>query len=165
MDRKTAPALHRILQDTLLTPHLSTVISLPNSGLDNMIDTDKVDDLARLYRLFALVPAGLPCLKKALRDSIVHRGKEINRISLGADLVDGEGDPGVEEDQRSKEKGKGKPRPLQNIAAQKLALAIKWVQDVLDLRDRFEKVWKTCWQSDRGVESTLNEVRFLPENM
>jgi cullin 3 len=155
LSRHTAIPLRRILKDNLLTPHLSTVISLPNSGLDTMIDTDKMDDIGRLYRLFTMVPTGLLCLKRSLKDSITHRGREINRLSLGIDGgdVDIEGDEADHVDR----KGKGKAR-APNAGAQTLSLALRWVQDVLDLKDKFDCIWKQACCSDREVESALNEV-------
>lgn len=116
-----------------------------------MIDTDKIDDLSRLYRLFILVPDGLPSLKRSLKASIAQRGKEINQSSLGTD--DGEANV---EDKSSNSTGK---RPA-NSNAQTLQLALKWVQDVLALKDKFDHVWKQAFESDRDLESTLNEVRW-----
>ncbi|KAF5382100.1 hypothetical protein D9615_004330 [Tricholomella constricta] len=152
--RQTGSPLRSILKDHLLTPHLSTIVSLQNSGLDNMIDTDKADDLARLYRLFISVSTGLPCLKRSLKDSIARRGSEINRVSLGTESGDMDIDPVGDEVDR---KGKGKARSVTS-GAQKLALALKWVQDVLDLRDKFVAVWENAFNKDREVESALNEA-------
>lgn len=124
-----------------------------------MIDTEKTDDLARLYRLFSPVPTGLSCLKKSLKNSIVFRGKEINRVSLGVDP--GDLDVDVEDDDAERAKRRGKPRSQLNGPVQKLALALKWVQDVLNLRDQFITVWKVAFKSDREVESAINEVTTL----
>jgi cullin 3 len=120
-----------------------------------MIDTDKIDDLARLYRLFTMVPTGLPCLKQSLKQSITHRGKDINRLSHGVDGIDMEVD-GDEADNASR-KGKGKARPP-NPVAQTLSLALRWVQDVLGLKDKFDTIWRKAFNNDREVESALNEV-------
>jgi len=152
LSRHTAIPLRRILQNNLLTPHLSAVISLPNSGMDAMIDMDKMEDIARLYRLFTMVPTGLPCLKRSLKDSIAHRGRGINRLSLSGD-IDVEGD----EADNANRKGKGKARPP-NTGTQILSLSLRWVQDVLDLKDKFDSVWKQAFNSNREVESALNEV-------
>ncbi|KAG6879880.1 pre-tRNA nuclear export protein [Termitomyces sp. T32_za158] len=151
LNGQTASSLRQILKDNLLTPHLSSVISLPNSGLDNMVDTDKLDDLARLYRLFTEVPTGLLTLKRAIKGSIAHRGFEINRTSLGAE--------GGDADSVSEELGKKtNPRSTVNTAVQKLELALKWVQDVLDLRDKFVVVWERAFNKDREVDGALNEA-------
>ncbi|KAG6908334.1 hypothetical protein DXG01_005245 [Tephrocybe rancida] len=153
LDRHTAPPLRQILKDELLTPHLLAVTSLPNSGLDNMVDTDKVDDLSRLYRLFITVPSGLPTLKRVIKDSVARRGLEINRASQGAEIDDL--DHVAEEEDK---KGKGKARSMAHTAAQKIELALKWVQDVLDLRDKFFAVWENAFNKDREIESALNEA-------
>lgn len=151
LNGQTASSLRQILKDNLLTPHLSSVISMPNSGLDNMMDTDKLDDLARLYRLFTEVPTGLSTLKRAIKGSVAHRGIEINRTSLGAE--GGDADPVAEEIEK-----KIRPRSTINTANQKLELALKWVQDVLDLRDKFVVVWERAFNKNREVDGTLNEV-------
>ena len=114
-----------------------------------MLDMDKYDDLDRLFRLFSMVPAGIPSLKRALRESISRRGKEINQLSLG-----GSAEPKAEPEQG---KGKGKARATTQSDA--LSSALRWVQDVLNLKDKFDTAWEKSFQSNRDVESTLNEVR------
>ncbi|PPQ69073.1 hypothetical protein CVT26_003548 [Gymnopilus dilepis] len=149
LSSQTTQPLLQILKDHLLTPHLNNVISKENSGLDVMIDNNQFQDLERLYRLCLKVPTGLPTLRSSLKTSIVRRGKEINSTSLGDDLVDIEGEAPPE---KSKDKGKAKAK------ASGLETAINWVQDVLSLKDRFDLVWKTSFDSNRDVESTLNEA-------
>lgn len=150
---QTAEPLRHILQDTLLTPHLRHIIEMPGSGLDVMIDSDKTDDLSRLYRLFVTVPDGLPCLRRSIKDSVIRRGKEFNNETPLEEMDDG--DDG-EKQAAPSEKGKGKARAT--TGAQSLALALKWVEDVLQLKDKFDRVWKNCFKSDREIESGLNEV-------
>ncbi|OJT11444.1 Cullin-3 [Trametes pubescens] len=154
----TSLPLQRILEKNLVSPHLWTVVNMPNSGLDAMIDSDRLDDLARLYRLFTRVTAGLPCLRKSLRETVIRRGKEINDASsgLGGDGAESQEDEAAAEPS-AKAKGKAKARPP-NPASQTLALALKWVQDVLDLKDKFDTMWSKAFQSDRDLESGLNEA-------
>ncbi|TFK47821.1 Cullin-domain-containing protein [Heliocybe sulcata] len=147
----TAVPLRRILEKHLLTANLQPVISMSNSGLDVMIDLSKYDDLARLYRMFIIVPQGRPTLRKALKESINRRGQEVNLGStadIDANLADPDEDLGG--------KGKGKARP--QAGSQTLTLALKWVQDVLELKDTFDQIWKRSLQSDRDLESGINEA-------
>ncbi|KAF7794808.1 hypothetical protein EIP86_005950 [Pleurotus ostreatoroseus] len=146
----TAP-LRRILEANLLTPHLTAVINMPNSGFDTMLDLDKFDDLSRLYSLLIMVPSGPPTLKKTIKASIVRRGQEINSYSVGIDGAQDE-----EEPEDAKGKGKGKARP--NTGAQTLQLALKWVEEVLQLKDKFDAVWTRAFRSDRELESGMNEA-------
>ncbi|KAF8920321.1 Cullin [Mucidula mucida] len=145
LSSQTALPLRQILEDYLLTAHLGTVIKLENSGLDVMIDMDRIDDLSRLYRLYSMVAKGIPCLRRALKDSIVRRGHEINQSSLSMENDDAMGD----------KKGKGKAAPAAQMT---LALALKWVQDVLELKDRFDSIWSKAFNCDRELESGLNEA-------
>ncbi|KAI0719294.1 Cullin-domain-containing protein [Cerioporus squamosus] len=159
----TAP-LRKILEEHLVSAHLQTVISMPNSGLDAMIDSDRIDDLARMYRLFTKVVTGLPALKKALRETIIRRGRQINEAgTTGVDGADSQDEDAPEPS--AKAKGKAKARPP-NAASQTLSLALKWVQDVLDLKDRFDTIWSKSFQSDRELESSLNEAfeTFINQN-
>lgn len=153
LSSQTASPLSQILQDCLLTAHLDNVISMENSGLDVMIDTDKIDDIARLYRLYSMVPTGMICLKRALKGSVFRRGRDINQSSSSADWDE----PDDAQDDNANAKGKGKFKPSAS-GVQTLGLALKWVQDVLDLKDKFDIVWKRAFGGDRELESALNEA-------
>ncbi len=159
LSSQTASPLSQILQDCLLTAHLDNVISMENSGLDVMIDTDKIEDIARLYRLYSMVPTGMICLKRALKDSVFRRGRDINQSSSSADWDE----PDDTQDDNANAKGKGKSKPSAS-GVQTLGLALKWVQDVLDLKDKFDIVWKRAFSSDRELESALDEVASFRSN-
>lgn len=122
-----------------------------------MIDNEKLDDLYRLYYIFYKleIPEAPDYLRKAMRESIIRRGQSINSLGVGGDIVDHRGDDDV--DDRSKGKGKAKARP--NPASQLLSFALKWVQDVLDLKDKFNRIWTQSFDSDHEIGSTLDEVR------
>jgi len=147
------PLLEEILEETLLTPHLTTVIHMPNSGMDTMLDTDKIQSLTLMYKLFKRVVTGMPSIRKAFKESIIRRGGEIN-MNAEFDVVD---EPaGVE--RNSKGKGKAKPRAT---GSQTLQQALKWVQDVLELKDKFYRVWSEAFNSDRELETAMVEVGLL----
>lgn len=164
LSSQTEAPLIAVLEAHLLTPHLQTIIYMPSSGLDAMIDADKLQDLTRMYRLFATVPTGLPVLRKALKETIMRRGKEVNALEAVGDAEadnDGEAEEPVED-----VKGKGKKKasaPAKGPAASRSAeVALQWVQSVLDLKDRFERLLKACFADDISVQTTVNEVRALP---
>lgn len=138
-------------------PHLTAILSKPESGLGNMIDQDKLDDLARLYRLFSKVSEGPHCLRKSLRESIILRGRTINSSNNGGDLADGRIEDLIEDHSKSKVKGKARPT---NPASQLLNLALKWVQDVLNLKDKFDQIWTKSFDSNHEIGSCLDEVRY-----
>lgn len=116
-----------------------------------MLDLDQRDNLARLYRLFVMVPAGRTTLRRALKDSILRRGLEINHIyedeAAQSNMVVAD-DP----------KGKGKARST----AAPADIASRWVEDVLNLKDKFDQFWKHCFDGDREFETSCNEVCGIP---
>ena len=57
----------------------------------------------------------------------------------------------------SKGKGKAKSR---TTGAQTLQQALKWVQEVLELKDKFTRVWSEAFNSDRELETAMVEVRL-----
>ncbi|KIY43994.1 Cullin-domain-containing protein [Fistulina hepatica ATCC 64428] len=156
MWRQTGPALRQILDDYLLTKHLAAVISSP-SGLDHMIDGEKYDDLDRLYRMFVKVPAGIPTIKRSMRDSIARRGAEVNQGSFEKDE-----DAPVEDVKPAKRRGKKRAV----AAVETLNLALKWVKNVLDLKGKLDVIWRNSFNKDRDIESAMNEAfsTFINKN-
>jgi cullin 3 len=131
---------------------------MANSGLDTMVDHDKLEDLSRLYHLYSLVLEGVPFLRRSLKISVQRRGTELNSVSMeGREL--GDGDAGDELDPSARGKGKGKARPP--TTAHGFALALRWVEGVLQLKDRFDGVWETAFKSNREIEGGLNEVIYI----
>ncbi|KAG8916522.1 Cullin-3, partial [Tulasnella sp. 417] len=113
LSSKSEAPLIAILESHLLIPHLQTVVYMPSSGLEFMIDGDRTDDLARMYRLFIRVPEGPPTLQKALKESVIRRGKEVNALVTAGPLNDAgaEGD-GEGEEAAEDTKAKGKKKSL-----------------------------------------------------
>jgi cullin 3 len=153
----THTALQDLLVDKLLTPHLQSILEMPGSGLVSMIDTDRKQDLRRLYNLFLRVPQniGKNALRLALRSDVEERGKAINESAVEGEAgpsvaatagmdVDGEGDG------EGEGKGKGKAKAAGGAGAA-LSAALRWVQDVLDLKDKFDNVLDEAFVGDKAV--------------
>ena len=148
---QVTPLLQGILEETLLAPHLTNVIYMPNSGMDSMIDTDNIQSLALMYKLFRRVSAGVPAIRKAFKDSIIRRGNEINmNAEFDAAEEPGEGEGSL--------KGKGKAKP--KMASSQTLQALRWVQEVLDLKDKLNRVWSEAFNLDRELETALVEVKL-----
>lgn len=125
---------------------------MPNSGMDAMIDTDKIQSLTLMYKLFKRVATGVTVIRKAFKGSITRRGNAINSDSE-FDIVE---EPAGAE---GGSKGKGKARS-RATGSQTLQQALKWVQEVLELKDKFTRVWSEAFDSDRELETAMVEVRL-----
>jgi cullin 3 len=129
---------------------------MASSGLNAMIDLEKVDGLSRLYQLYSLVPEGVPSLRRSLKASIQKRGTELNEISMEGQGAD---DGGAEDEPDPAAKGKGKAKARSpNAGVHSLAPALRWVEDVMQLKDKFDHVWELSFKNNREIESGLNEV-------
>jgi len=171
---------------------------MPGSGLVSMLDWDRMDDLARLYRVFGKVPLGMKELKKAMKESVKERGEKINEgfqdgpsggggggpppppgpSSGGAGAgagssMGGAGEEGGGGEKDPKGKGKGKEGSTAGggggaSAAGALQSALRWVQEVLDLKDKFDKILREAFSGDKTVQTAINEVsssRVVPNRV
>ncbi|KAG9051559.1 Cullin-3 [Tulasnella sp. UAMH 9824] len=169
LSSKSEAPLIAILESHLLIPHLQTVIYMQSSGLDFMIDGDRIDDLARMYRLFIRVPEGPPTLQKALKESVIRRGKEVNALATTgpSNDADAEGD-GEGEDAAEDTKAKAKKKaPAQKGAASRAAeAALQWMQSVLELKDKMDKLLKRCFADDLAIQTSLSDAfeTFINDN-
>ncbi|KAK6909140.1 Cullin 3 [Kwoniella mangroviensis CBS 10435] len=155
----THNALQELLVANLLTPHLQTILDMPGSGLVTMLDSDRISDLRRLYVLFLKVPKdqGKTSLRNALRLDIEERGKAVNqeRLEQPGPSTLGQDDDGAAEDGKGKGKEKAKTISPANNA---LNSALKWVQDVLELKDKFDGLLESAFMGDKQVQVSINEA-------
>lgn len=120
-----------------------------------MIDADRISDLSRLYTLFCRVPEekGKTTLRLALRKDIEDRGKAVN----DAAAVESEAGPSTAVTEEVDDPtGKGKAKAV--TASGQLSSALRWVQDVLDLKDKFDATLSQAFGSDMSVQMSINEV-------
>ena len=145
---ETLPKVSQVIEEELITKHLSDFLALEGSGLKWMIDNDKVDDLSILYRLISRVDDQKTALRDILQSRVVDLGLEVEKTLKNTDFSTGhgEGEDGG---------GEGEKIKVLNPAAQQTAAAIKWVDDVLRLKDKFDNLWTQCFQEDLVIQSAL----------
>lgn len=124
-----------------------------------MVDHDRTSDLNRLYTLFLRVPkdAGKEALRNAIHVDVEERGKAINESANEPEpgpSTNGE-QGGMEVDGDVKGKGKVKPTSSGSVA---LTAALRWVQDVLDLKDKYDNILNQAFAADKAVQTSINHV-------
>ncbi|CUA73402.1 Cullin-3 [Rhizoctonia solani] len=167
----TSDPLQSILISKILTPHTSRLLKgpetaapeatststhKPNTALDLLIDTERTEDLARLLRMFQLPPeeSGMRLLRQRLKESIVGRGKAINEecdedaIASAKQSIDGK---------------KAGETSTKSLAVQ---TAIKWMNNVLNLKDHFDRLLKNSWGGEVSMQTAINEAfeSFINQN-
>ncbi|KAG8734161.1 Cullin-3, partial [Ceratobasidium sp. 423] len=159
----TSAPLQHILISKILTPHTSRLLKGPdtaipeasststhkqNTALDLLIDTERTEDLARLLRMFQLPPEefGMKLLRQRLKESIIGRGKAINE----------EGDEdAITPAKQSTDGKKAGEASTKSLAVQ---TAIKWMTDVLNLKDHFDRLLTNSWGGDVSMQTAINEA-------
>ncbi|KAJ2985024.1 hypothetical protein NUW58_g5755 [Xylaria curta] len=140
-----------VIEEELITKHLEEFLQLEGSGIRAMIDNDRVEDLKILYSLVSRVDDKVPVLRNALSVRVMELGNEIEKNLNNTDFSIVQG-ASAEESAADGEKTKTKPL---NASAQLTAAAIKWVDDVLLLKDKFDRLWVTCFDRKAVIETAL----------
>ncbi|KAH8891856.1 Cullin-domain-containing protein [Thozetella sp. PMI_491] len=147
----TSPKIAKVVEDELVSRHLNEFLALDGSGIKSMIDNDRIEDLAILYGLVSRVDPSREPLKVALQNRVLELGFEIEKDLRNTDFSA----PAPPDDQAPKD-GDEKPKvQLLTVAAQTTAAAIKWVDDVLKLKDKFDQLWENCFEKDLLIQSAI----------
>ncbi|KAI5452911.1 hypothetical protein NCC49_006448 [Naganishia albida] len=186
----TAAPLIAILDSNLLSAHLRTILCMPTTGLIHMIDTMRIPDLQRVYRLYGRpnVKEGLDVLMSELKKYVSTRGNAINEnVTTGTSTVaaalptnvpstskanatvlsssstlDEVNSQGAAQKVTGTSLGKAAPSTAPagtaTSAAAAVNIALRWVQEVLDLKDTFDKVWKEAFEEDKAIQTALNDA-------
>lgn len=154
-----------------------------------MIDTMRIPDLQRVYRLYGRpnVKEGLDVLMSELKKYVSTRGNAINEnVTTGTSTVaavlatdvpstkanttvlssstalDEVNAQGAAQKVPGTSSGKATPNVASagtaTSAAAAVNIALRWVQEVLDLKDTFDKVWKEAFEEDKAIQTALNDV-------
>ncbi|RUS17941.1 Cullin [Endogone sp. FLAS-F59071] len=157
----TEPKIRSIVEEELITNHVKTIMEMENSGLIPMLTNDKIDDLSRMYKLFSRVPTGLPEMRAAISAHIKDLGKgvnaNVNSVFVPSAAPSGSGKGKEKEIDKDKdEEGKGGNSQI----------ALRWVQEVLDLKDKFDRILDQAVNKDKTFQTAFNEAfeRFINEN-
>lgn len=131
-----------VVDEFLIRKNIDEVVNLEGTGVRHMLEQNQLDGLQNVYFLNTRVDTKKEALTKVVNKRIVELGKEINTSSLS---------PPAQTADKDAEGKKSKERP----ANQQTISAIQWVDDILLLKGRFDAVWKNAFQSDQGLQSSI----------
>jgi cullin 3 len=150
----TMNKIARVIENEMIKEHLPEFLAMEGSGIKAMIENDRYEDLTLLYQHVSRIDQSKEPLKVALQARVVALGSEVNKtiqntdFSLGtAPQEDGDGADGSEKSKA----------PKMNAAAKATAAAIKWVDEVLRLKDKFDTMWKQCFGEDLILQTALTK--------
>ncbi|KAK3990358.1 Cullin [Cladorrhinum sp. PSN332] len=141
-----------VVRMQLISSKLDEFMALEATGLKSMIDNDRVEDLEILYALIAMVDKTKAPLKTLLQTRVMELGLEIEQTLKNTDFSTAT----AAADDAAEGGDKSKAQPL-TAAAQQTAAAIKWVDDVLQLKDRFDNLSAVCFKQDLVLQSAVTK--------
>ncbi|WFC99257.1 hypothetical protein MYAM1_002001 [Malassezia yamatoensis] len=139
LSSSTLPALRATVERHLLTDHLDEIIQMPDGGIVALLESDRREELERMYRMMQLVPAGLPTMNKVIREYATTRGRAINETA------------------RSTAKGPDSTE-ASSASTPTAELALNWVQEVMRFKTQFDQILYTSFHGDKFCEAAINEA-------
>lgn len=150
-----------LVETKLIKDHLDEFLAL-DTGLRWLINNGKFDELAALYSLVSRVDVAKSSLTRVLQTHVIALGQEIQRVLQATDFsvpaaAAAAAVPGDDDKPGDKAEGaKAKPAQL-TASAQQTAAAIRWVDDVLGLKDKFDEIWTKCFEEDLTIQTALSK--------
>jgi len=152
----TEVKIRGVVEKCLITDSIKEVMEMEGSGINVMLDHDRYEELKLLYQLIARVDNDKVILKEKTSARLIDLGKEINRsisstAATEAGSVEGEG------------AGEGPSKSAAVAKEDKEAtsattLAIKWVDEVLALKDKYDCIWQLSFEGDKGMNTALSRA-------
>ncbi|KAL3297828.1 cullin 3 [Colletotrichum asianum] len=140
----------KVVEEELISAHLDDFLNLEGSGLKSMVNYDREEELSILFKLVSRVDPKKTSLKTILSARVVELGLEIEQILKDTNFATAAAADGEEGE------GAEKAKTLSS-SAQQTAAAIKWVDDVLKLKDKFDNLWEKCFQEDLIIQTALTK--------
>ena len=144
----------KVVETELIQSHFAEFIAMEGSGIRAMIENDRYDDLTLLYLHIARIDSKKELLRRALQERVVEMGSEINKTITATRFSAKPLSNGDDANEDSLNKPKAS---TMTAAAQQTAAAIQWVDEVLALKDKFDKMWKICFKEDLVLQTALTK--------
>ncbi|KAG5300032.1 Cullin [Histoplasma capsulatum G186AR] len=148
----TEHKIKQVIDENLIEQHIGDVMALPDSGVKYMLDNDRLGDLKNVYELNSRVDVKKRALTSAVQGRIAELGSEINKAANEIP----QGPPPIQKPPEQAQNGtKVKGTDDKGPVNLQTAAAIKWVNDVLQLKAVFDKVWEQAFMRDQAMQTSI----------
>jgi cullin 3 len=144
----TDQKIKAVVEKELISAHIGEIINMPGTGVRNMLDNDKVQDLANVYELISRVDPRKGPLRDVVKNRVIELGTDINRTAnIISDAAPTKPAP--------KPAGESKGIQQEKALSQQTQAAIGWVEQILALKAKFDRLWIESFQRDAVLEKAL----------
>lgn len=149
----TQSKIQQVVDEELIRNHLHDVVGLPNSGVKSMLDNDRLSELEMIYDLSSRVDQQKMELRKAVQSRIYELGTELNKGAQS--VVQPPQMKDLQADADAEKEPVGEKGSNDKAANQQAGSAIKWVDDVLLLKAKYDNVLAQAFQDDQGLQTAI----------
>nr|POE48122.1 isoform 3 of cullin-3 [Quercus suber] len=150
LSESTTAKLQHVVEEELIRHKMKSLIEM-ESGVNHMVENEQMDELNLIFDLESRVDPRKPELTKAMQKIITSMGTNINNAALEVSVTGQKaGAVGEEQEDGNKKAGAAKATNQQTTAA------LTWVEDILQLRDRFDNICAVAFASDQTVSTAIN---------
>jgi len=143
----TGPKIQKVVEDELIKNRIRELVEM-ESGVRFMIDNNRLEELHLIYDLDKRVDEKKTETTRAIQKRIVDMGIDINNDAIAASQAPVSA---AATDPADKAKGAAQEKSLN----QQTVAAIKWVEDVLSLKDKFDKIWREAFETDPLLQQAI----------
>ncbi|KAH8727905.1 Cullin [Phaeosphaeriaceae sp. PMI808] len=143
----TGSKIQKVVEDELIKNRIHELVDM-ESGVRFMINNDRIQELNLIYDLNSRVDEKKTETTLAIQKRIVDMGTEINNDAIAASQT-------VPSAPAADSADKGKGAAQDRTLNQQTVAAIKWVEDVLLLKDKFDRIWKNAFESDHLLQQAI----------
>ena len=142
----TESKITSVVDQEFIAAHIKNVIDMEGTGVRNMLDNDKIGDLVNVFDLISRVDPKKVALKEAVHERVIELGNEINKTAQ------------VTLSSRPQPRDP-KDKPTDKTANQQTQAAIDWVDQIIQLKSKYDNLWDKAFKKDTTMEKAL-EIAF-----
>ena len=146
----TEPKIKAVVDKEFISAHIKEVINMEGTGARSMLDNDRIADLKNVFELIARVDPRKAALKEAVQKRVVELGTEINKTAINTSAAP---------PPKAPSKALADKAPPEKGINQQTQAAITWVEQILDLKSKYDRLWTLAFLKDTVMEKAL-EVSF-----
>lgn len=143
--------LKAVFEEKFIKHNIREVIAMEGSGVKHMLKTDRMSELEMVYDLVSRVDPKKEELKLAVQERIVELGTELNNAA--SNMASMPVNRSLNQEGEAAE-ADAKASGSKAINQQTVA-AIKWVDDILQLKEKFDDVLAYAFKSDQGLQTAF----------
>lgn len=140
-----------IFEEKFIKHNIREVITMEGSGVKYMLKTDRMSELEMVYELIARIDPKKEELKLAVQERIVELGNELNSVASSMASP-----PMSKNSNQDGDAAETEPKaPETKALNQETVAAIKWVDGILQLKEKFDNVLTVAFKSDQGLQTAF----------